>query len=433
MAKKICPKCGAEGAINDKFCHKCGTLLEEKKENSKNTKERGGNEAEEKTEKARYISTPEPLYDQLRKVKSVYPILGCYIIVIFFLIRKVSLIGVFGLIVTYLIDMHITKERLYQLRKMKFWANNEMVDAEIIKKLQPIMTSKYGNSVSQNKNGQTVITINEFCYTIVLNQDSTFCIRWGMAAEETDLTTRISNSVYYKYYKEILAAMGKIAYEIQAQFGILSNANINSNDNSRKYTQSSTTGKCAFQGEPSPKEFDQERTNEKCEFRDPTKKTTGRWKEFFHEFSLDFFKKEKTNWVAMVSSILMSICVFLPYIKVTILGVTSSDALISIDGWFFLGIAIVAFAFGVLGKSKGVMLISVLAVALTIMEVMNFASVVNESRIGYEIEKGSGYYLMIVSTILLVVAGVYRKIMPESIAVSFKECIFKEIKKWKNL
>ncbi len=39
MAKRICPKCGAEGDLNDKFCSKCGTLFEEKKE-SENTKEK---------------------------------------------------------------------------------------------------------------------------------------------------------------------------------------------------------------------------------------------------------------------------------------------------------------------------------------------------------------------------------------------------------
>ena len=43
------------------------------------------------------------------------------------------------------------------------------------------------------------------------------------------------SSVYYKYYKEMLGAMGTIAYEVQAQFGVVQD--VNGNQNTHTYQQ----------------------------------------------------------------------------------------------------------------------------------------------------------------------------------------------------
>ena len=60
---------------------------------------------------------------------------------------------------------------------------------------------------------------------------------------------------------------------------------------------------------------------------------------------------KKTNWLAVASSVLMILGVFLPFATASVLGVTSSQTLIDGgDGWFFLGIAIIAIILGLLGK-----------------------------------------------------------------------------------
>lgn len=51
---------------------------------------------------------------------------------------------------------------------------------------------------------------------MILNFDSTFCIRWDASLKRMASIILMRSSVYYKYYKEMLGAMGTIAYEVQA-------------------------------------------------------------------------------------------------------------------------------------------------------------------------------------------------------------------------
>ena len=59
------------------------------------------------------------------------------------------------------------------------------------------------------------------------------------------------------------------------------------------------------------------------------------------------------------------------------------------------------------------MFTSIAAGTLTIIEVINFSNAINEEEFGYLMQK-SGYYLMIAATIVLVIAGLYRKFMPDA-------------------
>jgi hypothetical protein len=88
--------------------------------------------------------------------------------------------------------------------------------------------------------------------------------------------------------------------------------------------------------------------------------------------------------------------------------------LIGGDGIFFLGIGIIALILGLKGKDTGVMFTSIAAGTLTIIEVINFSNAINEEEFGYLMQKESGYYLMIAATIVLVIAGLYRKFMPDA-------------------
>lgn len=78
----------------------------------------------------------------------------------------------------------------------------------------------------------------------------------------------------------------------------------------------------------------------------------------------------------------MIICPFLPYVKVTVFGVASTESLIGGDGIFFLGIGIIALILGLKGKDTGVMFTSIAAGTLTIIEVINFSNAINEEEFG---------------------------------------------------
>lgn len=417
VKRMVCPKCGRQGKPNDRFCSKCGMLLVEKEveDTGPNTNEtvnrhentnagmgeidiksmfskflyfithmwfRGFDGGEEETDQARYVLNPQPLENQMKKIKNFYPIFLICICIGFFSTVFLA-IGLIGLPLTCIIDGCVTEYRMYRLRRLKFWANSEMTDERIFEKLQPVMFSKYGISISRNEKNQAVIIINDFSYTVILNSDSTFCIRWDASLKRMAFIILMRSSVYYKYYKEMLGAMGTIAYEIQAQFGVVQD--VNGNQTTHTYQQ-----------------------------QEKEKQSSGKWEGNSYNFSWSTLTNAKTNWIAVVSSILMIICPFLPYVKVTVFGVTSTESLIGGDGLFFLGIGIIALILGLKGKDTGVMFTSIAAGTLTIIEVINFSNAINEEEFGYLMQKESGYYLMIASTIVLVIAGLYRKFMPDA-------------------
>lgn len=91
------------------------------------------------------------------------------------------------------------------------------------------------------------------------------------------------------------------------------------------------------------------------------------------------------------------------------------DRVIDWRRWdFLLSIGIIALILGLKGKDTGVMFTSIAAGTLTIIEVINFSNAINEEEFGYLMQKESGYYLMIAATIVLVIAGLYRKFMPDA-------------------
>lgn len=106
----------------------------------------------------------------------------------------------------------------------------------------------------------------------------------------------------------------------------------------------------------------------------------------------------------------MILGVFLPFATASVLGVTSSQTLIDGgDGWFFLGIAIIAIILGLLGKNTGVLAMGIIAVLLIIFEINDLSKIAQKNEFGYLLERGSGFYLMLLSTIGLTIAGIYGK------------------------
>lgn len=274
MEKKICPNCGAEGTPSDKFCRKCGSLLvnksdkvfidlsmyEKEKTNTEDEDnarinmgkkaqvvfsklfsfiarmwEKELNGEEETTDRARYVSSARPLENRIKKIRSFYLIIFICICM-GFVVKPFMGIGIVGFVLMYPIDICVTQYQIYHLRRLKFGANNEMTNEEIFERLRPIMLSKYGIAVTKNELGQVVIIMNNFVYTIIRNLDSTFCIYWSASFEKKNFF-EISD-MYYKSYKEMLEAMGKIAYELQTQFNIIQD--IDKNQTAGTYSKQET-------------------------------------------------------------------------------------------------------------------------------------------------------------------------------------------------
>ena len=101
----------------------------------------------------------------------------------------------------------------------------------------------------------------------------------------------------------------------------------------------------------------------------------------------------------------------LPFATASVLGVTSSQTLIDGgDGWFLFGyLQLLQFDFGIVRKNTGVLAMGIIAVLLIIFEINDLSKIAQKNEFGYLLERGSGFYLMLLSTIGLTIAGIYGK------------------------
>ena len=419
---KICPKCGIKADANAKFCKICGSKLIEKEEPTVDKatdfiSEFGGetlkklwedikaafkhigkeveDEQDEETEQARRITAPQPLPDEMLIIKKLYLIMWICI-------------GIIGLIANWLLDYIMVEYYIMRLQNFKFLANNDdITDDAIFIALQSSMLAKYGIYVNRGNMGQAVITINGFSYTIVLNADYTFCIHSEASFRRKLPHIGSERKAEYNYYREMLGAMGTIAYEIQSQFHIV--PKMGSEQSAYTYSQQgmgqsrmnqsgmgAQTQGFSSQGGPTPGWQSQ--------------RAEGNWTGRSYNFGWSPITNKKTNWLAVASSVLMILGVFLPFATASVFGVTSSQTLIDGgDGWFFLGIAIIAIILGLLGKNTGVLAMGIIAVLLIIFEINDLSKIAQENEFGYLLERGSGFYLTLLSTIGLTIAGIYGK------------------------
>lgn len=163
---------------------------------------------EEEAEKARVLSSPDPLPNEMKKIRNLYYIcLICFGIGIFsdFFLG----VGLLVLMVTYAIEAAIVDHKRDKLRRFKFKIDPEITNDEIFSSMQPALVKKYGMLVEKNSNGVVSVTHDKHTYDILLQGDGTFILWW---------TTGKIYLIKYPSYRRILAAMGMIAYEIQQQF-----------------------------------------------------------------------------------------------------------------------------------------------------------------------------------------------------------------------
>lgn len=111
------------------------------------------------------------------------------------------------------------------------------------------------------------------------------------------------------------------------------------------------------------------------------------------------------NIVGIIASVLVIISAFLPYATVSIFGVTESTSLVKGgDGYIFIGLAIAAIVLAVLKKDIFVAVAGVIMVVVCFIEMADASEVFNDAMYGDYIKKGAGYYLVILSSIVVTVS-----------------------------
>lgn len=118
----------------------------------------------------------------------------------------------------------------------------------------------------------------------------------------------------------------------------------------------------------------------------------------------------QANIPAIISAIVMAGSTILPYGKVSVWGFSSSVSLMDGgDGWFFLVLGVFALLMAALNKNVGVVVFGVISVGLAIFEMADFADK-RASEYGVFLDKGIGYYGMIVGAVGIFAAGIYKLI-----------------------
>lgn len=114
----------------------------------------------------------------------------------------------------------------------------------------------------------------------------------------------------------------------------------------------------------------------------------------------------KPNLIGIIASILIGISVFMPFASATIFGTTLSSSLIDgVDGVIILIIAAAALLFSIFGLNIPVIVmgaISIICFFIDSSALENDADHLLQSMI----QKGSGYYLMIIAALALTLAGI---------------------------
>ena len=152
---------------------------------------RGSMGGEEETSQARTVTSPEPLPDEIKKFRKLY----------------------------ILVPISLIDHKVRRLRRMKFKLPAGVTSDEFFKKMQPVFISKYGWDVERGDHGELTVLDKKYKYDVNLEEDGTFVIWWRMSVAKAFLSTR-----HYPIYKNAIAAMGIIAYEVQQVFLVVEEA-----------------------------------------------------------------------------------------------------------------------------------------------------------------------------------------------------------------
>ena len=102
---------------------------------------------------------------------------------------------------------------------MKFKLPAGVTSDEFLKKMQPVFISNCGGGFSSWAYFFYFTPDKKYKYDVNLEEDGTFVIWWRMSVAKAFLSTR-----HYPIYKNAIAAMGIIAYEVQQVFPVVEGA-----------------------------------------------------------------------------------------------------------------------------------------------------------------------------------------------------------------
>lgn len=215
-----CTNCGKQNDGNMKFCTNCGKALQPLPNNAINYSQAApsGNAINYSqtipSNEGLVVTSSEPLPNKLQKFKKLY-----WIFIICMALGVVSnvlfAIGLMGILIFYCLDDVATKIIRNNLRAMVFRLVKNTNYDEMFPAIQPALISKYGLLLERDSKGGITISHNNYIYDIHLYDNGTFTIWWRMSLGKAFLSVR-----EYRDYKQILADMGIIVYEIQQAYNI---------------------------------------------------------------------------------------------------------------------------------------------------------------------------------------------------------------------
>ena len=170
---------------------------------------RGSMGGEEETSQARTVTSPEPLPDEIKKFRKLYILVPISLIIGILKGDFTGWLAIAAFILLCLVCLIDTyaDHKVRRLRRMKFKLPAGVTSDEFFKKMQPVFISKYGWDVERGDHGE------------LTEEDGTFVIWWRMSVAKAFLSTR-----HYPIYKNAIAAMGIIAYEVQQVFPVVEEA-----------------------------------------------------------------------------------------------------------------------------------------------------------------------------------------------------------------
>lgn len=122
-------------------------------------------------------------------------------------------------------------------------------------------------------------------------------------------------------------------------------------------------------------------------------------------------KKSKMNMIGIIAGAVVALATFLPFVSVSVFGTSISQSLMDGgDGIIYLIVAAVAIVCAALGFNIVVIITGMISLILFFIENSSLKDVTSDSYLGELasslIQKGAGYYLILIGSIALIVAGV---------------------------
>ncbi len=175
---------------------------------------RGLTGKEEPASKARLIASPEPLPNEMKKIRNMYWV--CLAVCCMGIFNGgIFWCGIFLYMITATVIEIVLKNKRQRLRRAKFQFRDGVTNEELFLKMQPIFVSKYDMLVEKRNDGILMINYAGYTYDVLIGNDATFTIWWRKTSAVPFTLGK------YRTYRKFLAAMGIIAYEIQSAYEMI--------------------------------------------------------------------------------------------------------------------------------------------------------------------------------------------------------------------